>query len=144
MEKSGRILSIDYGEKRVGLAWCDELRLVITPLKALDNDADLLKNIQKIIIENGIKEVLIGIPRRMSGEEGPLAQKIKDFADELKENIPDLVIIFWDESYTSKEAEKIFYEKFGHHATKVKDKYLIDSYSAAILLDEYLQSYEDF
>ncbi len=144
MEKSGRILSVDYGEKRVGLAWCDELRVVVTPLKALHNDANLLENIQKIIAENGIKEVLIGIPRRMDGEEGQLAQKVRDFGKQLKELIPDLVITYWDESYTSKEAEKIFYKKFGRHAIKLEDKYLIDSYSAAILLDEYLKSYEDF
>jgi len=142
--KSGRILAVDYGRKRVGLAWSDEMRVVVSPLKAYNNDENLLNKLVSLITENNVTEVVFGIPLRMSGEEGELAEEIKNFAEELSNKLPKIAICFFDESLTSKDAEALFKSKHGRYPVEKRDKYIIDSYSAAILLEEYLRKDENF
>lgn len=143
-ERFGRVLAVDYGKKRVGLAWSDEMRLVVTPLKAFDNDETLMQRLISLIKENNVTEVVFGIPIRMSGEEGEIAEEIREFAHELSKRVPGVVVDFFDESLTSKDAETLFRAKHGRHPVGKKDKYLVDSYSAAILLEEFLRRDEDF
>ncbi|MGB9823627.1 MAG: Holliday junction resolvase RuvX [Candidatus Hydrothermia bacterium] len=135
-----RILAIDYGRKRIGLARSDELCTIAIPLEALDNSNSTLEQIVKIVKETGIKKILIGIPRRISGEEGELAEEIREFARSLEEKLQSVKIIFWDESLTSKEAEKIFIQKYKRLPVRQRDKKVVDSYAAAIMLEEYLNA----
>ncbi len=135
-----RVLSIDYGRKRVGLARTDELCIIAVPMEPIDNTPELVGKIIDIVYEMNIEKIIIGIPKRMGGEEGELASEIKEFAGKLQSHLPQIGIIFWDESLTSKDAEKIFVEKFKRLPLKKKDKGIIDSYSAAIILQEYLES----
>ncbi len=140
---SDRILAIDYGKKRVGIAWSDELKIIATPLNALDNDGLLVEKVEKLIKENGIKRVIVGIPVRMGGAKSELVKEIRNFVENLRMKVPGTDFIFFDESYTSKEAERIFIEKYGKPAVRRKDKYLIDSYSAALILQQFLDSMEN-
>jgi putative Holliday junction resolvase len=135
-----RILAIDYGRKRIGLARSDELCTIAIPLEALNNSNSTVEHILRIVREMGIKKILMGIPFRVSGEEGELAEEIREFARCLKEKLQSVEIIFWDESLTSKEAEKIFIQKHKRRPVKQRDKKVIDSYAAAIMLEEYLNA----
>ncbi|HOP32417.1 MAG TPA: Holliday junction resolvase RuvX [Candidatus Hydrothermia bacterium] len=137
---SRRVLAIDYGRKRVGLAWSDELGVIASPIDALDNDKHLVKKVVSFIIDNEIEKVVVGIPLKMSGDEGELSQEIRDFVNSLRNELKGVEFVFIDESLTSKDAEKIYFEKFRRFPKTHSEKYVIDSYAAAIILQEYLDS----
>ena len=103
--KKSRLLGIDPGKKRVGLAISDEDKLVSTPLKTIikKNNSDLTKEIKKIIEENNIKGIVVGNPINMDGSKGPSAQSANDFAKYLSNNI-SIPVTMWDERLSSEAA----------------------------------------
>ena len=103
--KKSRLLGIDPGKKRVGLAISDEDKLVSTPLKTIikKNNSDLVKEIKKIIEENNIKGIVVGNPINMDGSKGPSAQSANDFAKYLSNNI-SISVTMWDERLSSEAA----------------------------------------
>ena len=105
IEKKSRLLGIDPGKKRVGLAISDEDKLVSTPLKTIikKNNSDLVKEIKKIIEENNIKGIVVGNPINMDGSKGPSAQSANDFAKYLSNNI-SIPVTMWDERLSSEAA----------------------------------------
>ena len=103
--KKSRLLGIDPGKKRVGLAISDEDKLVSTPFKTIikKNNSDLVKEIRKIIEENNIKGIVVGNPINMDGSKGPSAQSANDFAKYLSNNI-SFPVTMWDERLSSEAA----------------------------------------
>ena len=103
--KKSRLLGIDPGKKRVGLAISDEDKLVSTPLKTIikKNNSDLVKEIKNIIEENNIKGIVVGNPINMDGSKGPSAQSANDFAKYLSNNI-SISVTMWDERLSSEAA----------------------------------------
>ena len=103
--KKSRLLGIDPGKKRVGLAISDEDKLVSTPLKTIikKNNSDLVKEIKKIIEENNIKGIVVVNPINMDGSKGPSAQSANDFAKYLSNNI-SIPVTMWDERLSSEAA----------------------------------------
>ena len=103
--KKSRLLGIDPGKKRVGLAISDEDKLVSTPLKTIvkKNNSDLIEEIKKIIEENNIKGIVVGDPINMDGSKGPSAQSANDFAKYLSNNI-SIPVTMWDERLSSEAA----------------------------------------
>lgn len=107
-----RILSIDYGDVRIGLAISDELQIIAKPYKTLENKGKrfVLKEMQKICQEENVGEIVIGKPIMLSGEEGIQVEKVNRFIDFLKSNI-NVKIVSEDERLTTVEAEKLLNEK---------------------------------
>ena len=103
--KKSRLLGIDPGKKRVGLAVSDEDKLVSTPLKTIikKNNSDLVKKIKETIEENNIKGIVVGNPINMDGSKGPSAQSANDFAKYLSNNI-SIPVTMWDERLSSEAA----------------------------------------
>jgi len=103
--KKSRLLGIDPGKKRVGLAISDEDKLVSTPLKTIvkKNNSDLIEEIKKIIEENNIKGIVVGNPINMDGSKGPSAQSANDFTKYLSNNI-SIPVTMWDERLSSEAA----------------------------------------
>ena len=103
--KKSRLLGIDPGKKRVGLAISDEDKLVSTPFKTIikKNNSDLVKEIREIIEENNIKGIVVGNPINMDGSKGPSAQSANDFAKYLSNNI-SISVTMWDERLSSEAA----------------------------------------
>ena len=103
--KKSRLLGIDPGKKRVGLAISDEDKLVSTPLKTIikKNNSDFIKEIKEIIEENNIKGIVVGNPINMDGSKGPSAQSANDFAKYLSNNI-SIPVTMWDERLSSEAA----------------------------------------
>lgn len=133
-----RTLAIDYGTKRVGLALTDPLLTFAYPFETLTNDKNLWKQLKHIMDEKGINKIILGYPIREDGKESILIPEINKFKEKLKK-LFNVDIILWDEIYTSRIAEKRILET----RTKKKDrrdKRLIDSNAAAIMLQEYLDS----
>ena len=103
--KKSRLLGVDPGKKRVGIAISDENKLVSTPLKTIEkkNNIDLMNEILEIIKENDIKGIVVGNPINMDGSKGPSSQSAKDFAKNLS-NFISIPIVMWDERLSSQAA----------------------------------------
>lgn len=131
-----RILAIDFGEKRIGLALCDPLRIFAYPFKTILNDNDLWGNLKNIISENHVVEIVLGYPLKESGEKSSSTLMVEKFRDELAAR-SSLPVILRDERYSSSIAmEKILQSTPGKK--KRRDKGLVDRNAASVILQEYL------
>ena len=103
--KKSRLLGIDPGKNRVGLAISDEDKLVSTPLKTIfkKNNSNFINEIKEIILENDVKGIIVGNPLNMDGSSGPSAQSANDFAKYLSNNI-SIPVTMWDERLSSEGA----------------------------------------
>ncbi len=134
--RKGRVLAIDYGERRIGLAISDREQTMAFPLKTVDTrKADLLTTLQDLIREYDIQVIVLGDPLRTDGQIGTAAEKIRQLRDELIQRFA-LPVILVDERLTSIEAQQRLKEIGG---TK-RDKGRIDAVAAMIILESYLQS----
>ena len=106
--KKSRLLGIDPGKSRIGLAISDEDKLVSTPLKTINkkNNSNFIKDIKEIILENNIKGIIIGNPINMDGSSGPSSQSAIDFAKYVSNNI-SIPVSMWDERLSSEGAFNI-------------------------------------
>lgn len=133
-----RILGLDYGEKRIGVAVCDELGLTAQGLptiirKTKKHDLEILGNIIK---NYNIEKIVIGYPVRLDGSEGIQCEKVNRFASILEENF-FLPVVKWPETLSTKEAEEILINS-GVRWKKRKDK--VDKLAACLILQAYLDS----
>ena len=131
----GRSLGIDYGEKRVGLALSDRSNLIASPFKTINyiNENDLVTQLKKIVIENDIKNFVLGLPINMKGEDTAQTKIVRKFKKSLSSL--DLPVIYEDErlsSISAKNALILQNIKTGHNKPE------IDKTAAAIILQQYL------
>jgi len=126
-----RILALDVGEKRIGLAFSDELGIISTPYGFLDREGAIVK-IVELVNDKEVGLVVIGLPHLPSGDLGSQSEDILVFAKELEELIRGK-IEFEDESLSSVEAEERLKKR-----KKPYSKGDIDAYSATIILENYL------
>ena len=131
-----RILALDHGTKRIGVAVSDETKSIAQPLEYIPAEpfADFLARLKHLLIEKEIDLVLIGLPRNMDGSYGPAAQKVEAFVAVLKTAIT-VPIKMRDERLTSVMANRILIQG-GVLRDKRKEK--VDKMAAAILLQSYL------
>ncbi|OGP67847.1 MAG: Holliday junction DNA helicase RuvA [Deltaproteobacteria bacterium RBG_16_44_11] len=133
-----RILGLDYGEKKMGVAVCDELGLTAQGLptiirKTKKHDLEILGNIIK---NYSIEKIVIGYPVRLDGLEGIQCEKVNRFASLLEKNF-FLPVVKWPETLSTKEAEEILINS-GVRWKKRKDK--VDKLAACLILQAYLDS----
>jgi putative Holliday junction resolvase len=137
-QKAGRILALDLGKKRIGLALSDELGITAQGLDTLEREGrrDDIETLRRLAVEKNVKLILIGDPLHMSGEQSRQSAYTREFAKELeyKTGIP---IEFRDERWTSREAERTLR---GSGIAHEERKPAIDRLSAVILLQSYLDS----
>ena len=138
MTTRGRILALDLGKKRIGLALSDELGITAQGLPTLErrNKRADFAELTRIVRENNVARIVLGLPLRMSGEEGSQADWVRAFAEELKAFV-DVPIDLRDERWTSKQAERVL---AGSGVRNEDRKPAIDRISAMILLQDYLDS----
>ena len=131
-----RILALDHGTKRIGVAVSDETKTIAQPLEYILTEpfAPFLDRLKKILVEKEIDLILIGQPRNMDGSYGPAAQKVEAFVAVLN-NAITVPIKMWDERLTSTMANKALIQG-GVRRDKRKEK--VDKMAAAILLQSYL------
>ncbi len=130
-----KVLAIDYGTTRVGLAISDPLGIVATPLMTLPAETALEK-IQKIIVQERVTKVVLGYPKKMDGTIGPAAQAVEAFRDKLKA-LTEAPITLWDERLTTAEATKRLIEA---DVSRAKRKTVVDQTAAVFILQGYLDS----
>lgn len=136
-EKLNRIMAIDYGVKRVGIALTDPMKKFAYPYKTLSNDKNLITNIIKIVTEMDVNVILVGMPELSKNETKSISSEILQFKDKLSEKIKT-DIIFWDESFSSKIAQQKILESVTKKKSR-RNKALLDMHSAAVILSEYLE-----
>jgi putative Holliday junction resolvase len=133
----GRILAIDYGSKKSGLAVTDELRLIANPLTTIES-AKLIDFLKKYIVDEKVDIVVVGEPKTMDNNPSDATRFINPFLGRLKHTFPKLVIDRMDERFTSRMAFQAMIDSgLGKKARQNKE--LVDSISAAIILQSYLE-----
>lgn len=133
-----RILAIDYGSKRIGIAITDPLNIFAYPLITLTNDNKFFDNLKKILLQYKVVKILIGSPLKENGEESVTSQSVNKFIEELKKNV-QIEIELVDERYSSEIARQRIIESVVSKK-KRRDKSLIDKNAAAVILEDYLKS----
>jgi putative Holliday junction resolvase len=133
-----RILSLDVGEKRIGMALSDALGLIAQQLDTLvrKNEEEDFRRIKDIINEKEVTQIVVGLPLNMDGSAGPKAEEINRFIDELKEAC-DIPVKIWDERLTTRQADRILREA---DVSRKKRKRLDDKLAAQLILQSYLDS----
>jgi putative Holliday junction resolvase len=133
-----RIMALDPGTKRIGVAVSDETKTIAQPLEWIPAEpfAGFINRLRQLLIEKEVDLVLIGLPRNMNGTYGPAAQKVEVFAATLK-NAITVPIKMRDERLTSVQANKMMIQG-GVRRDKRKDK--VDKMAAALLLQSYLDA----
>ena len=133
-----RILSLDHGTKRIGIAVSDELKLIAQPLEYVPAEpfAGFLARLKELIREKEVELILVGLPRNMDGSYGPAALKVREFVAALRDAVT-IPIQTWDERLTSAQAQR-FLIQGGVRRKERKEK--VDKTAAAILLQSYLDS----
>jgi len=139
MSGTGRVLGIDFGRKRIGLALSDSLRMVATPLETVDGESQkkATRRIREILEEHAVAEIVVGLPLHMNGDHGDLAEAATDFGEKLKKQVPGLVVHMWDERMTSMEAERAL--QLGD-AKAGRKKEMRDQLAAQLILQSWLDS----
>lgn len=132
-----RVLAIDYGLKRTGIAVTDPLQIIASALDTISTP-DLLPFLQKYLQEEQVELFVVGEPLHADGNKMEFTEKVHSFAAELQKHFPAIPVVFQDERYTSVEASKIILQS-GVKKKKRREKGLIDRISAAIILEDYMK-----
>jgi putative Holliday junction resolvase len=131
-----RILALDHGSKRIGVAVSDETKTIAQPLEFIPAEpfAGFLERLKQLIREKEVDLMLVGLPRNMDGSYGPAVQKVEAFVAVLRSAIT-VPIKTWDERLTSAQANRILIQS---KVRRDKRKEKVDKMAAAILLQSYL------
>lgn len=133
-----RIMGIDYGDARTGVAMSDLLCSIVgsTAVVPSRNTEKAIADIVRIAKENEVGKIVVGLPRNMDGSEGPRAELCRQFADRLRE-ATGLETVMWDERRTTVEAHNIL-SQHNYHGQKRKNT--VDAVAASLILEGYLNS----
>lgn len=134
----GRLLAIDMGSKRVGLAVSDELRLTVRTLPALPRTPwkRLLQSLAQLCVQFDVRSIVLGLPLRLDGTEGDAAQEVRRVGRNLELSLK-LPLFFQDERFTSKDAESSLRER-GFQPGEISER--VDSEAASIILSDFLET----
>jgi putative Holliday junction resolvase len=133
-----RILALDYGTKRIGVALSDELGWTAQPLETFERrtlDRDVT-HIASLVNTHEVRQVVLGFPLQLDGREGPAVQAMREFAVRLEQTL-SVPLVLWDERMTTKAAEDLL---IAADVSRKKRKGAVDRIAAAILLQSYLAS----
>jgi putative Holliday junction resolvase len=133
-----RILALDHGTVRIGVALSDELKMIASPLEYIPAEpfGAFLTRLKALIDAKEVEQIIIGMPRNMDGSYGPAAEKVRAFIATLQETIT-VPIRTWDERLTSSQANRIL---IAGNVRRDQRKEKVDGMAAAILLQSYLDA----
>lgn len=134
----GRLLAIDYGRKRCGLAVTDVLQIVATALDTVPS-AQLIPYVKSYVTREQVDEIIVGLPKTLDGQPSESMRYIAPAINRLKKELPDIEIKFFDERFTSTLAHRAMIDS-GVKKSDRRDKAAIDRMAAVIILNGYLES----
>ena len=133
-----RILSIDYGKKRTGLAVTDPLQLIAGGLATVSTST-LFDYLTQYVAKEPVERIVIGEPKQPNGQPSENLERVKQFVNRWRKAMPQIPIEFYDERFTSVLAHQAMLEG-GLHKKARQDKALVDEISATIILQDYMRS----
>ena len=133
-----RILSIDYGKKRTGLAVTDPLQLIAGGLATVSTST-LFEYLTQYVAKEPVERIVIGEPKQPNGKPSENLERVKQFVNRWRKAMPQIPIEFYDERFTSVLAHQAMLEG-GLHKKARQDKALVDEISATIILQDYMRS----
>lgn len=133
-----RILSIDFGKKRCGIAVTDSLQLIANGLTTVET-SKLVEFISGYVAREPVERIIVGFPTTMRGEESESMRYIRPGIARLKKALPDMSVEFFDERFTSVLAHRAMIDG-GMRKMARRDKAIVDEISATIILNDYLES----
>ncbi len=131
-----RILAIDYGQKRTGIAVTDELQIIASGLTTVPSET-IISFLKDYFSKENVVKVLVGEPKQMNGQPSESAASIETFIEKFYKNFPDMKLVRVDERFTSKMAFQTMIDS-GLKKKQRQNKALIDEIAATILLQDYL------
>jgi putative Holliday junction resolvase len=132
--KRMRVLGVDWGEARIGLAVSDETGTIASPYKVIPNDGQAAKAVVNAASVTGAEEIVVGYPLTLTGAEGPAAERVRDFAREVQRRV-SVPIKLVDERFTTRAAEEKLRDA---GASRERIKKYADAAAAALILQTYL------
>ncbi|RLC57531.1 MAG: Holliday junction resolvase RuvX [Candidatus Cloacimonadota bacterium] len=131
-----RLMGIDFGEVRIGIALSDPLQIISQPYRVIPNDDDTISEIKNIIKSEEVRKIILGLPLNLNGEDTKKTLEVREFSEVLKSNV-NIPVIFWDERYTSVEAN----EELKHMGYGIAEsRKVIDKVAASIILKNYMEN----
>ena len=134
----GRILAVDYGKKRTGLAVTDELQIIAGGLTTVETTG-LFDYILAYVKRENVERIVVGLPKTMNNEYSENMVRIEPFVNRLRKLLPDIPVEYYDERFTSQLAQRAMIDA-GLGKKARRNKALVDEISATIILQSYLES----
>lgn len=134
--KMERLLGLDIGGRRIGVAVSDELGMIASPISTIDARKDVASELRALVEKYGVKRLVVGLPIGMSGREGPQATEVREVADDLGKSL-EIEIVYSDERLSSAMANQAL---IGQGTRREKRKQHIDATAAAVILQGYLDN----
>ena len=134
----GRILGIDYGRKRTGVAVTDPLQIIAGNLATVPTHT-LMQFIKDYIGRESVERIVVGLPTQLNGEPSESMKYITPFVNRLRKELPDMPVVMYDERFTSTIAHQAMIDG-GMKKSERRDKSRVDAIAATIILNDYLQS----
>ncbi|MBO5443760.1 MAG: Holliday junction resolvase RuvX [Muribaculaceae bacterium] len=136
----GRLLAVDYGRKRCGIAVSDTLKICANPLTTV-RACDLLQFLKDYCAANEVERIIVGLPKQMDGSDSESCRYINPFLKSLAKELPDMPVVRYDERFTSCLAHRAMIDG-GLHKMARRDKNLVDAIAASIILNDYMSSHD--
>lgn len=130
------IMGLDYGERRIGAAVCDALEIAAHPLPTIERDGEELDRVGELVGERGVERIVLGLPVRMDGTEGPASRKVRGFAKELRQALPGVEVVFEDERLSTAQAHAAL-SQMGAGSKQRREN--VDRMAAQIILQRHLE-----
>lgn len=134
------ILSVDYGDVRTGIAVCDRMGMLASPVTVINQSYEpkLIAEIKELVKKQVAEKIVVGLPKNMDGSEGERAQKCKAFAEKLQKET-GIETVMWDERLTTVSAHRALNVT---NVTGKKRKGIVDAVSAVMILEDYLSAHK--
>ncbi len=133
----GRLLAIDYGRKRTGIAVSDPLQLIANGLTTVATH-ELTDFLKDYVGREAVDEIIVGLPVQTNGQASENQQRVRQFVARLRKLMPDVPVVFYDERFTSVLAHRAMIDG-GLRQKQRRDKALVDTISATIILQSYME-----
>lgn len=134
----GRILAIDFGRKRTGIAVTDVLKIVANGLATVPTHT-LVEFLQDYVGREPVERIVVGLPRKLDGSPSESMKWLEPFLNRLRKVLPDVPVVMYDERFTSTLAHKAMIDG-GMKKSDRRNKEIVDTIAATIILNDYLQS----
>lgn len=134
----GRILAIDFGRKRTGIAVTDVLKIVANGLATVPTHT-LVEFLQDYVGREPVERIVVGLPRKLDGSPSESMKWLEPFLNRLRKMLPDVPVVMYDERFTSTLAHKAMIDG-GMKKSDRRNKEIVDTIAATIILNDYLQS----